>query len=276
MSFYNQQDIPFYYALANQFAIGDKYFSSVMGPTIPNRFYLWAGSSFGVKKNPNIIKDSFHQKTIFDVFNDNKISWKYYYSDLPFLFYFRDVFFGKGGHIRPISEYYSDLAANKLPSIVFLESGLFGQTEEAPNNIQFGQFGVARMVNALLKSKAWNKSALFLTYDEGGGFFDHVSPPMACAPDAESAEFTQLGFRVPFVVVSPFVKRHFVSHVNYDHTSILKFIENKYNLPAMSRRDANANSLEDFFDYQNPNFAVPKMPEAKIDLKKLLKCLSPK
>ena len=140
------------------------------------------------------------------------------------------------------------------------------------------------VVHALFKSPQWSKSALFITYDEHGGLYDHVAPPSACAPDAvlpileksDSAfpgKFDRLGFRVPLLVVSPFAKRAYVSHVVYDHSSITRFIETKFKLPALSGRDANADPLMDVFDFQNPPFVTPPdIPEPAVDAAELAYC----
>ncbi len=131
------------------------------------------------------------------------------------------------------------------------------------------------MINAILASPQWPRSALFFTYDEHGGFFDHVRPPRACVPDNispslspgdEPGEYDRYGFRVPFVVVSPFARSHYVSHKVYDHTSILRFIEARFDLPALTRRDANANAMLKLFDFKHPPFVnPPTLPAAPID-----------
>ena len=132
-------------------------------------------------------------------------------------------------------------------------------------------------VDAMMKSPQWKRSALFLTYDEHGGIYDHVAPPKACAPDAtaphfepdeEKAEggFDQLGLRVPVVVVSPFAKKGFVSHVQHDHSSITRFIETRFKLPALTGRDANSDPMLEFFDFKNPPFLTPpQLPEATVN-----------
>jgi phospholipase C len=156
--------------------------------------------------------------------------------------------------------------------------------EHPPFNFQIAQYYVAKRINAILNSGYWKNSVIFMTYDEGGGYFDHVPPPRACVPDGIPpklgkndkyvASFDRLGFRVPFVAISPFVKRHHVSHTVYDHTSVLKYIESKFNVPALTMRDANANDMSDLFDYAHPNYSIPTLPKARINAGKLLDCLS--
>ena len=147
--------------------------------------------------------------------------------------------------------------------------------EHPPANVQVGEQFTASVISGLFKSPQWGSSALFLTYDEHGGFFDHVAPPRASVPDNiapmlgpgdVNATFDRYGVRVPAVVVSPFAKRHFVSHRVHDHTSILRFIERRFGLPALTQRDAHANPMLEFFDFEHPSFARPPvLPAAPLD-----------
>jgi phospholipase C len=135
-----------------------------------------------------------------------------------------------------------------------------------------------------MTSPNWRSSALFLTYDEHGGFYDHVAPPPAPVPDnippnlkpgETPGAFDRYGFRVPAVVVSPFSKRHYVSHVVDDHTSILRFIELRFGLPALSNRDVNADPMFDMFDFSRPHFvSPPTLPTAVVDPVQLAACPS--
>lgn len=283
IGYYNASDLAYHYALANKFAIGDRYFASVMGPTHPNRFFLLAGTAFGHTDNrlPHL-ETEWDEPTIFETLNQYGVSWKYYYVDVPALFLFQPTMKNNKERIRPISEFYKDVKNKKLPSVVFMDTPFLEGAEHPPFNFQMSQQRVAKRINTVMASEYWKKSAIFLTYDEGGGFYDHVAPPPACIPDERKpelpngrvyAEFDRLGFRVPFVVISPFAKKHFVSHEVYDHSSVLKFIESKYNLPALSRRDANANDLSDFFDFNQNNFAAPQLPKFKINWGRYIKCL---
>ncbi|HEY8087479.1 MAG TPA: alkaline phosphatase family protein, partial [Polyangiaceae bacterium] len=166
----------------------------------------------------------------------------------------------------------SQAQGGTLPQVAFVDA-IFGhdgptQTDEhPPADIQFGQQFVSSMVQALLASPQWPVSALFFTYDEHGGYYDHLPPPPACKPDTiepalptgdtTGGHFDRYGVRVPMVVVSPFARRAFVSHTVYDHTSITRFIEAKFRLPALTARDANANPLMEMFDFANPAFVTP-------------------
>jgi hypothetical protein len=174
-------------------------------------------------------------------------------------------------HVAPISQYYADAAAGTLPQVSFVDPVFAGppntESDEHPSsNVQVGQNFAYGVVNALESSPNWSDSALFLTYDENGGFYDHVAPPAAVAPDNiapmlqpgdTQASFDRYGFRVPVVVVSPFSKPHYVSHVVDDHTSILSFIETRYGLSPLTARDAAADPMLDMFDFTTPSFATP-------------------
>jgi phospholipase C len=287
MGYYDETDLPFYYALAKTFAIGDRYFCSLLGPTYPNRFYLLTATSFGHVRN-DTPPAPFPQRTIFDVLDEHQIDWKEYYGDVPFTTVLR---INRHNNRVKLSRFFSDAEAGTLPPVSFVEpafSAVLGpETDEHPPvNIQVGQQFVAGVVQALLQSPNWATSALFLTYDEHGGFYDHVPPPAACVPDDIApmhdpsdpgttfpAQFDRYGFRVPLVVVSPYVKPGFVSHRVYDHTSILRFIETRFELPALTARDANADPMLDLFDFSNPSLAEPPtLPEPTIDADRQQQC----
>src|SRR6185295_9663823 len=176
------------------------------------------------------------------------------------------------------STFFTDAAAGNLPQVSYVDPALVGgelNDEHPPKNVQKGQAFVASVVNAVMASPQWSSTVLFITYDEHGGFFDHVPPPAACLPDAippalrpddVPGAFDNYGIRVPFVAVSPFSRKGFVSHKVYDHTSVLRFVETRFDLPALTRRDANADPMLDLFDFERVPFAKPpRLPVAKID-----------
>jgi phospholipase C len=280
MGYYDQNDLPFYYWLANTFAIGDRYHSSVLGPTWPNRMYLFAATSFGLQSNELTSAD----KTIVDYLELRQVPWKLYFSTTPTYGMFIDKYLAlPPGRAVPFEQYFADAAAGTLPPVAFVEPGVarvgIDTTDEHPPAImQFGQRWAAEVVDALTKSPQWPRAAMFLTYDEHGGLYDHVVPPAACAPDDLAVgdpppTFDHLGIRVPFIVVSPFAKPHYVSHQVYDHTSITRFIEARFVMPAMTARDANALAPWDMFDFESASFAVPPavtLPE--IDQEKVNAC----
>ena len=286
MGYFTSEDIPFYYALYSTFAIGDRYFASVPGPTYPNRFFLLAGTSFGRIRNEFPQKANEYGPSIFDRMNAGGVDWKAYYSDIPFAGFFA----GARAHldrIVTIDSFFEDAAAGTLPQVAFVDPRFGGgpetETDEhPPGNVQLGQAFVASVVQAMFESPNWGRSALFVVYDEHGGYYDHVAPPGACIPDATPprlqpgdtvAAFDRLGIRVPMVAVSPWSRPGFVSHRTHDHTSILRFIETRFDLPALTARDANAWPPLELFDFTTPHFATPPaLPAADVDPDRAAEC----
>jgi phospholipase C len=295
---YDERDIPFYYQLASTFAIGDHYHSSLAGPTYPNRDYLYAATSMGVTADHAVkskIPSADNNVLVFDELEKRGVTWNIYVDHIPHVPRV-GAFLGAGfisrwkdNHIRPMASFHDDARSGTLPQVVFIDANIDedvnGEDEHPPGDIQTGQKFVADRVHELFASPQWKELALFITYDENGGLYDHVVPPKACKPDGiepvlENSEdreaggaFDQLGFRVPFMVVSPFAKKAFVSHKTYDHTSITRFIETKFRLPALTNRDANADPLFDFFDFGHPAFMqAPSIPTPSIDSTQMTAC----
>lgn len=335
MNFYNQNEIPFYYDLAQKFAINDRYFCPVLGPTFPNRSYLMAATSFGHLTTSEIFPPPGGYKpitgTIFDLLDKNKVTWADYFQDVPQGGTFRP--FPGDPHFLPLKLFLAQVAGTpgvpELPSVSFVDPnfGVFGikteNDEHPPTDIQRGQAFIAKVVNAVRNGPFWKDSIIFITYDEHGGFYDHVAPPRArqghqrtpdgifpgrcadasnppaseqpgggaectisfnsekafCAafaanptgpfPD-ECASFDQLGFRVPFLAISPFSKPQYVSHTVGDHTSLLALIEKRFlsvdtdndgdsdARQHLTLRDLHANTLEDMFDFdRSPSLNTP-------------------
>jgi phospholipase C len=290
MGYYTQADLPFYYGLYNTFATNDRYFQSVLSQTFPNRLYLYAATSFGVIAN-NVVGST--HTSIFNELDANGVDWKIYSAQYPVSFgslLFKYVSDHAAAHVFPISQYYADATAGTLPSVSFvdprfLDTPTVESDEHPPSNIQVGQKFVSDVTNALMSSPNWSSSAMFLTYDENGGFYDHVAPPSAPVPDNvppnlkagdTPGAFNRYGFRVPVVVISPFSKQHYVSHVVDDHTSITRFIELRFGMPAMTNRDLNADPMLDMFDFSTPHFLTPPtLPTAVIDATHLAACPQP-
>lgn len=289
MWWYDERELPFYYALAKEFGIGDHYFSSVPGPTWPNRMFLNAATSFGLTQNtfPNIDAYPYPDRDVVvqDELEKRHVDWKSYSDGPPTVS--TVIGFQVTTRYQPrevkgaMQDFFADAAAGKLPPVVWIDPNAIksgdwdSDDEHPPAHLQIGQKFVGDIVNALMKSPQWSKMAIFITYDEHGGLYDHVPPPKACEPDDLPAinearqpvegKFDSYGVRVPFMVVSPFAKRGHVSHAVYDHTSILRFIQAKHRIPALTRRDANANVPIDFFDFGAPNTTVPSLPEANVE-----------
>ena len=284
MAYYDNTDLPYYYELATQFATSDRWFSPLLSATIPNRMYLFAGTSAGHIYPDAPPSGGWPMKTIFELLQSHGITWRYYYMD-------NSIFLGQWAawqdpairsNVRNIDEYYNILndpnADSLLPQVVFIERGSSSGLDEHPDsNTQKGAAVGAQIINALLKSAAWPTSAFILTYDEFGGLYDHVAPitvppPDNIAPILEpgkfdtnpypNGDFAHSGFRLPVIVISPWVKPHYVSHVPRDTTSILKFIERRFGLPALTARDAWADDMTEFFDFSHPSLLTPPpLPE---------------
>jgi phospholipase C len=283
MGYWNEDDLPFTYALASQFPIGDRWFCSALAQTDPNRRFLIAGTSLGMTddigtSSGNVFQDVLlavpANGTIFERLSSAGISWADYYTSFPTgatmeLYPSSDAIYT--GNAKPIAQFFSDASSGSLPSVSLLDPDYDTQSQENPQNIVVGEAFLASVVRALGRSPAWLKTLLLITYDEHGGYYDHVPPPVALAPDGvapvvqpgESTYdgFARYGFRVPSIVVGPYAKRNHVSHTLYDHTSILAFLEHKWNLPAMTYRDANANDLLDFLDLNALAARRPTFPE---------------
>jgi phospholipase C len=270
MGYWDETDIPFYYGLARTFPLCDRWFCSVMGQTLPNRRYLQAATSAGmvssdpqeVLKFPNVPNGP-----IWERLNDHGISWKDYAIDLPDILLFLDFHSKNSKHIHTFDDFLLDAETGKLPQVSIISPGHTKYSEENPNDNQLGEAYSASIINALMHGPAWEKTVLLFMYDEHGGYYDHVPPPKAIAPDAIKPNiqvppdypggFDQYGMRVPAIIISPFAKADYVSHVVHDHTSVLKFIETKFNLGALTYRDANADDLMDCFDFDAMAFREP-------------------
>ena len=278
LGYYDASDLGYYYALANTFAIGDRYFASMLGPTWPNRMFFHSGTTFGHIGNtaPKGIPED---QSLFSQLSQKGIEWIVYAEGMTFEEkIFRHLHDIKGDHFKDLDGFFADAKQNTLPAYVWLESTYGGPDatdEHPPADVQLGQHFVARVIGALMASPAWAHSALFIMYDEPGGFYDHVPPPPACVPDDIEpmlekrhvrARFDRLGMRTPFIVVSPFAKAHYVSHQVYSHSSVPRMVQARFGLPALSARDANSSVPYDLFDFEHPPFMTPpKLPEAVVD-----------
>ena len=273
LGWFDQSDISFYYDMAGTYGVGDAYFSGLLGPTGPNRLYLYAGTSYGHVKNGPGVPSS--QPSIFQRMHAANVPFKVYSAasgtnpTCPGPYAFETAIFCGDipeGSVA-ISQFDADAAAGKLPAVSWIYPG----SDEHPSaDMQVGESKVQHVFDTLAASPQWAHAVFILVYDEGGGAYDHTPPPSACEPDAvqpiipgeasTAGKFDRYGFRVPFVIASPYSKPHHVSHVVYSHTSILRFLELMFDMPACSNRDANAEPLLDFFDFSKPSFATPHVP----------------
>ena len=373
MGFYDQSFLNYYYYMASQFALSDRWFSPVASKSIVNRIATFTGGTTqGLVHDPGG-DDHLGQLDINNIFEEldtANVSWKIYYTvtegycldeddctggsskypatDFSNLSYsYRYMYENPSGaactpptqassvvgdetnsfcidtnHIAPLTTYYSDLANGTLPSFSFIEAG-YGRNDEHPGSGQsvlLGQAEVANILNSFMNSPEWNDSVFFLSYDEGGGPYEHVPPvpghsndntdtslatypdisSIAVNPDATPTDpnqyfpclppngtptyhcdlvstdpganpgdapavqgfAAQIGFRLPNMVISPFTRRHYVSHIPMDHTAVIKFVENRFigSSAHLTARDAAQPDLLDFFDFNNVPWATPPTP----------------
>lgn len=306
LGYYNEQDLPYYYDLATFFPTSDAWHSPVLANTVPNRMYLMAGTSFGHEYPDNSGHPLYSAPTIFHAMNTANVSWLYYYHDGVFLANFQDF---SDPNIQPKvfpeSDLIDRLGGNcsgvpcdpdkALPQVIFIDSasGSSGLDEHPDNNIQSGAAYVQSIIQALMESDAWADSVFILSYDEGGGLYDHVPPFMVPLPDNYApgqcpdpnngsqgycavgklgGTFNLTGFRVPLIVISPYAKPDFVSHVPRDYTAILAFIEETFGVKALTARDVSwqnpscgsqvgCTDMNEFFDFTTP--ALLNAPNGK-------------
>ncbi|MEY2568329.1 MAG: phospholipase [Actinomycetota bacterium] len=283
ISFYLAQDLPVTAALAHNFTVHDRWFCSLLASTFPNREYLHSASSGGRRDNafPGTGDEGaggtsyvarqggFDWLTIWDRLEAAGVSWAYYFNDLPTLGLWGDIFI-KGaaeGKIRSMPQFYADAAAGTLPNVYFVDPDLHINEDNPVNDdhphadIRAGQAFIADVYHAVHDSPLWPKTAFFLTYDEWGGFYDHVPPPRARDERANAAlneDYGRLGFRVPTITISPWA-RSTISSRTYDHTSILKFIEYRFRLAPLTLRDASAPNAGEVLDVSAPDKAPPNL-----------------
>ena len=371
MGYYDQDFLNYYYYMAAQFAVSDRWFSPVSSKSIDNRIATFTGGTTqGLVKDPGG-DDGLGQLDISNIFQELDqagVTWKIYYTvtqgycleeddcqgssdakypatDFSTLSYsYQYLYENPSGascvaptqpssvvgdssnsfcidpnHIAPLSMYYTDLANGTLPSFAFIEAG-YGNNDEHPGSgqeILEGQAEVAKIVNALMASTSWKDSVFFLSYDEGGGPYEHVPPvpghsndntdaslgtipdisqiavnpdnynpcvppggmptlhcdlastdPGANSTDAAAVQgfAAQLGFRVPNIVISPFTRKHYVSHIPMDHTAVIKFVENRFigSSAHLTAHDAAQPNLLDFFDFNSVPWATPPTPPTPV------------
>jgi phospholipase C len=272
MGYWTGDDLPFYHSLASRFPLCDRWFASCLAQTYPNRKYLMAGTSSGQIRTDlsEIGKAPPPNGTIFERLDAHGISWRNYHVNLPQVALFPPVVQSHPDSFPTIDQFFSDARTGGLPAFSLVDPDFIDDGSEENNaDVRVGEQFVAKVVDAVMHSPAWPHTMLIWTYDEGGGYYDHVVPPRAIAPDTTApfidpatdrpGGFDRYGFRVPAVIVSPYARKRYVSHEVHDHTSVLKLLETKWNLPALTYRDANASNLLDSLDLdaRRPAFLEP-------------------
>jgi phospholipase C len=264
LGYYDDRDLPYYWNLADEYVLFDRYFSSGHAGSIWNRMYAIAGVP-GNKEN-RIPPGGFQNiPTIFDQLQERGISWKFYIQN-----YDQQLNYRTSGPLSPVApqvqwvpllamdrfiddpelssrivdldEYFVDLRNGTLPAVSYVLA--LGATEHPLTSLRLGQQTIRHMQQALMQNDAWSHSAFFLTYDDWGGWYDHVRPP--------KVDQYGYGFRVPALLVSPYARRGYIDSTVLDHTSILRFIGYNWDIEPLSTRDAGANTFLGAFDFFQP------------------------
>jgi phospholipase C len=271
ISYYREGELGFIQDAAKAFTTYDRFHCSVLGPTYPNREYMHAAQSYGRKDNYLPVNErGFPDTTIWAACERAGVSHRYYYSDVPV-----SALWGQSASRRSgrVEEYYAQCATGTLPSVSFVDPP-FGPTvaasdvraDEHPHgDVRAGQAFMSDVVHAFMESPQWKRGAIFVVYDEWGGFFDHVRPPRV--PDDRNSrdlaeDFGQMGIRIPALAISPYARRGHVNHSIYGFESILKMIEWRFGLPPLTRRDRYAQNIAGSFDWEaRPRLDLPRLPD---------------
>jgi phospholipase C len=276
MGYYDGEDIPYYWNVADEYVLFDRFFASSPSSSVRNGMY-WVTGTPGNYNGQSIPAGGFGDlETIFDRLQARGISWKFYVQNynpginfrnrgsgerssqvawVPLLAYDRYIRDPKlKSHIVDLEEYFEDLQSGDLPSVSYIVAPSGGSSEHPPASVKAGQRFVGKLVNALMRSDQWSRSAFMWTYDGWGGWYDHVKPPRV--------DRFGYGFRVPALLVSPYAKRGHVESTTLDFTSILKFIERNWDLEPLGSRDRKARSIAGAFDFsQAPR--EPRFPASE-------------
>jgi phospholipase C len=266
MGYYDDRDLPYYWNIADQFVLFDNFFSSVHGGSFDNHMF-WAAATTVIPTEEESEQDLLAKTpTIFDRLQEKGISWKFYVQNydpeltyrtvhlypmnrasqaiwVPLLHFDRFLDDPElNSRIVHLDEYFDDLFDDTLPNVAFMVPS--GPSEHPPSSLLSGQRFVRTLLQRLMQSDAWESSAFLWSYDDWGGWYDHVPPP--------KVDEHGYGFRVPALLVSPYAKRGFIDSTQLDYTSALKFIEENWGLEPLTERDAQANSFINAFDFTQP------------------------
>jgi len=278
--------LPTISSLAENFVLCDAWFSEVPGPTHPNRLYMHAGTSQGFVHN--VFQRPFDLLTIYELLQRNHKTWAVYDFDLNEVKHFTRIANQTENFRRFTPNFGRDVETGQLPNYSFIRprfsSTLRAESNDqhAPHDVRWGEQFIADVYEALRSNDAvWNASAFIVTYDEHGGFFDHVAPPKAVSPDGINSPrpddnfhnhppppfaFDRLGVRVPAVIASPWVGKGVVAHEQFQHTSILRTVRERFGIAQpLTKREAAARSLAQIFDQAAARKNVPaKLPRPKM------------
>ena len=258
VGYYEAQDVSFLSQAAPYWTTCDHHFAAILAPTYPNRFYMHAAQTDRLDQSLTLST----LPTIWDRLAAAGIDGRYFYSDIPFTafwgFKYLDISY-------PYAEFLAACASGTLPQVSYVDPRFIDEASGTSNDdhphadIRNGEAFLNQVYTAVTNSPAWSNTVLIITFDEWGGFFDHVAPPLGPIPPADTALGSdgRLGFRVPTLVISPFARRQFVARRAFDHTSVLKLIEWRWGLAPLTVRDATANNLAAILDFDQANEGVP-------------------
>jgi phospholipase C len=267
MGYYDDSDLPFYWNIADEYVLFDRFFSSAGGGSVWNHFF-WVSGAPGNPDGDTLRPNGFRTPvTIFDRLQDAGVSWKFYVQnyqpEITYRTYTRPINADQSAQvvwvpllnyprflddtelssrIVDLDQYFTDLRDGTLPEVAYIVPS--GSSEHPPGNLQSGQRFVRTLILELMRSTAWSSSAFMWTYDDWGGWYDHVKPP--------KVDRFGYGFRVPALMVSPYAKRGHIDSTTLDYTSMLRFIEVNWNIRPLARRDAEADPMLSAFDFNAP------------------------
>ena len=259
IGYYTDADLAFLGQAARTWTVCDHYFASIMADSFPNRLYQHAAQTDRLRSTETLTT----LPTIWDRLADARLEGRYYFSDAPFLGLWGTKYLSLA---RPFGAFLFDALTDQLPQVAFIEprfldnaSGTSGDDHPFAD-IRTGEAFLALVYAALTRSPAWSRTVLVITYDEWGGFFDHVPPPERPLPAADVAAGATdglLGFRVPCLLIAPSARAG-VSSLVFDHTSVLRLIEWRWQLPPLTIRDETATNLAEALDFSMPQRTAPQ------------------
>ncbi len=259
IGYYQQRDLSFLGHAAPDWTVCSRYFAGILGPTYPNRFYQHAAQTDRLDDSTTIST----LPTIWDRLAAAGLNGRYYFNDIPFTALWGTRYLNIS---RPYAEFLTACATGTLPQVSFLDPRFEDENTGTSNDdhphadIRNGEAFLNQVYQAVTRGPGWANTVMVINFDEWGGFFDHVPPPLRPIPAADQAVGSdgRIGFRVPALVISPFSRRSYVNSTQYDHTSVLKMIEWRWSLDPLTVRDATANNLATVLDFKRPQLRAPQ------------------